>query len=74
MSSKLVLFPFMPELGGFNFYAHSSLDQWRSLPMADRVLCLGPPSRGKPHLAVSLGREAIRQNYNVQFLSREPSL
>ena len=33
------------------------------------VLVQGPPGTGKTHLAVSLGREAIRQNYNVQFVT-----
>ncbi len=33
------------------------------------VLFPGPPGTGMTHLAVSLGREAIRQNYNVQFVS-----
>ena len=30
---------------------------------------MGPPGRGKTHLAVALGREAIRQNYSVQFIT-----
>jgi hypothetical protein len=32
-------------------------------------LLLGPPGTGKSHLAVSLGREAIRRNYSVQFVT-----
>lgn len=37
--------------------------------MEKAPLFLGPPGTGKTHLAVSLGREAIRQNYNAQFVT-----
>ena len=30
---------------------------------------LGPPGVGKTHLAIGLGREAIRQNYSVLFVA-----
>ncbi|WP_457852864.1 ATP-binding protein, partial [Sinorhizobium medicae] len=73
MSSKLAQFPFVRELDGFDFEAQPSLDQGQIRELAtcrwiahgDTVLFLGPPGTGKTHLAVGLGREAIRQNYNV---------
>ncbi|MFK4064146.1 IS21-like element ISSme2 family helper ATPase IstB [Brucella anthropi] len=77
MSSKMAQFPFVRELDGFDFEAQPSLDQGQISELAtcrwiahgDTVLFLGPPGTGKTHLAVSLGREAIRQNYNVQFVT-----
>lgn len=77
MSSKIAQFPFVRELDGFDYEAQPSLDQEQIRELAtcrwiahgDTVLFLGPPGTGKMHLAVSLGREAIRQNYNVQFIT-----
>lgn len=44
--------------------------RFRSVPArGDTLLFLGLPGTGKTHLAVALGREAIRQNYNVQFIT-----
>jgi len=77
MASKIAQFPFVRELDGFEFDAQPSLDQGQIRELAtcrwiahgDMLLFLGPPGTGKTHLAVSLGREAIRQNYTVQFIT-----
>jgi DNA replication protein DnaC len=77
MASKIAQFPFVRELDGFDFKAQPSLDHGQIRELAacrwiahgDTLLFLGPPSTGKTHLAVALGREAIRQNYSVQFIT-----
>lgn len=77
MASKIAQFPFVRELSGFEFDAQPSLDPGQIRELAtcrwiahgDTTLLLGPPGTGKSHLAVSLGREAIRQNYSVQFVT-----
>jgi DNA replication protein DnaC len=77
MASKIAQFPFVRELDGFEFDAQPSLDPGQIRELAtcrwiahgDTTLFLGPPGTGKTHLAVALGREAIRQNYSVQFVT-----
>jgi DNA replication protein DnaC len=77
MATKLAQFPFVRELDSFDWSAQPSLDQrqirelstCRWIAHGDALLFLGPPGTGKTHLAVSLGREAIRHNYSVQFVT-----
>lgn len=77
MSSKLAQFPLVRELDGFDYEAQPSMDQEQIRELAtcrwiahgDTALLLVPPGTGKTHLAVTLGREAIRQNYTVQFIT-----
>ncbi|MDF3156388.1 IS21-like element helper ATPase IstB [Mesorhizobium sp. XAP10] len=77
MAGKIAQFPFVRELDGFDFDAQPSLDQRQIRELAtcrwiahgDTVLFLGLPGTGKTHLAVALGREAIRQNHSVQFVT-----
>lgn len=81
MGLGLARFPFVRDLDGFDFTAQPSLDkqQLRELAGArfvangEAVLLLGPPGVGKTHLAVALGRQAIRAGYTVLFVTA-PSL
>ena len=76
MGMSIAKFPFVRTLEAFDFEAQPSLDprQVRELATCrwvangDALLVLGPPGVGKSHLAVALGREAIRLGYSVLFV------
>jgi DNA replication protein DnaC len=77
MGTSIAKFPFVRTLEGFDFAAQPSVDpkQVRELAACrwvangDTLLIQGPPGVGKSHLAVALGREAIRHGYSVLFTS-----
>jgi DNA replication protein DnaC len=77
MASKIARFPAVRELDGFDFTAQPSIDprQIRELAACrwvahgEALLLLGPPGVGKTHLAIALGRTAIREGYSVLFVT-----
>ncbi len=70
-------FPRICTLNGFDFTAQPSLDpgvirelaklEW--LKTGENALFLGPPGVGKTHLAIALGREAVRLGNSVLFIT-----
>ena len=64
--------PCLRELGGAGG-ASGLVDARDSRPAGDTLLLLGPPGVGKTHLAIALGREAIREGYSVLFVVGDPA-
>ncbi len=77
IGAAIAKFPHQRTLEAFDFAAQPSLDpkQVRDLAACrwvangDALLIQGPPGVGKSHLAIALGREAIRHGYSVLFTS-----
>jgi DNA replication protein DnaC len=79
MGQTMARFPYQKSLEQYDYAAQPSVDpkQVRELATcrfvanAENVVLLGPPGVGKTHLAVALGREAIKEGHAVLFTSAQ---
>jgi DNA replication protein DnaC len=77
LDPRIAHFPAVRDLDGFDFSAQPSIDprQIRELAACrwvahgEALLLLGPPGVGRTHLAIALGRTAIREGYSVLFVT-----
>jgi len=75
MATRIAHFPTVRDLDTFDFSAQPSIDPGQIRDLAacrwvahgDALLLQGPPGVGKSHLAIALGRQAIRAGYSVLF-------
>jgi len=75
--TKIAGFPFVKSFEQFDFKFQASIDlqsindlrTMRFVEAKENVIFLGPPGVGKTHLAISLGLDAIRNNYSCYYMN-----
>lgn len=74
---KVANFPFLKEIGEFDFGFQPSIDKARIMDLmtlrfiekAENIIFCGTPGVGKTNLAVSIGIEAAKRRYCVYFIT-----
>ena len=77
MGLNIAHFPGVKTLEGFDWSAGVSVDrrqieelgQCRWVADGSTLCFLGPPGVGKTHLAIALGREAVKRGYTTMFIT-----